>query len=371
MKVGILTVFNADNYGAVLQCYALQEFVKREGVEVEVVNYTSPSMDVHWSTFPFSQFSAANTIKEKIVILLKFFLFFTYRYDRKKKFATFLKNKILVSAEKYDGVNNTIGDKYDLLIIGSDQLWSKSIFKMDPIYWGNFDRPKDVRVVTYAVSCGSIKNYTEEDILYIKKSLSNFFKISVREDVLNQFISPFTNLNVETVLDPTLLLTCEHYSKLAKIPKDCPDKYILVYRIGESSFIDKLAKIASVYYGAKIVEVGNAMITNKLRHPEYIQKTPSVEEFLGYFKYATCVLSKSFHGLVFSLIFKKQFYVVESDIMDRVENLMSIVKLENRIVKLGEEDKLKFDKIDFDDIDRRISCCREYSSSYLRSVLQK
>ena len=63
--------------------------------------------------------------------------------------------------------------------------------------------------------------------------------------------------------------------------------------------------------------------------------------------------------------------MVESDIMDRVENLMSIVKLENRIVKLGEEDKLKFDKIDFDDIDRRISCCREYSSSYLRSVLQK
>lgn len=369
MKVGILTAFYAPNYGAVLQCYALQNTLESEGsVECEVVNYIPASLDVHWSIFPYHQLSLSKPIKENAVIVAKAILFFTFRYSRKKKFERFVKNCLKVSSEKYDENNATFGKNYDLFVIGSDQMWSKNLFEMNEVYWGNFQRPSSSYVSTYAVSAGSIDQFSAEDVKYIEQSLKNFSKIGVREDVLNDFISAHTTLKVETVLDPTLLLPKSRYDEMAVKPKE--ENYILIYRIGDNDLVDEVAEIAAKYYGSTIVEVGNSMITHRMRHKNYVHKLPTVEEFLGYFKYANCVLSKSFHGLVFSLVFEKQFYVFESEIMDRVNRLLDIVELKDRVVTRDSVSSVSFSGIDYDKVNLALSRHRESSLSYIQEMLQ-
>ena len=276
MKIGILTVHNAPNYGALLQCYALQTVLGRLGNnDVEVINYKYFANNEHWSTFPIFDYKSARGIRPKIIIILKFILFFPYRIKKRRKFKEFSEKNLKISKKEYDFKNCSFGSEYDFFVIGSDQLWSKRIFGMEPVYWGNFKRANNAKVLTYAVSAGTVEAYNQNDRDYMQKSLSNFSSLSVREDVLKTYIESLTSKPVMTVLDPTLLLESDFYVAMAKKPKQCPERFVLVYRVGENALIDKMAEVAAEKFSAKIVEIGNAMITHKMRHPHYIQFTPT------------------------------------------------------------------------------------------------
>lgn len=369
MRAGILTAFNAPNYGTVLQCYALQQTLENKGINVTIIDYTPSSVDLHWSTFPFILFRNEKSLKGKLIIICKFFLFLSFRIQRRRKFAKFIAQQFKMSKKKFNSKSDFKNDDYDWYIVGSDQMWSKKIFGMDDIYWGNFPKSPNTRLATYANSTGDTEQFNPSDIEYIRHSLRNFSAIGVREDVLNQFISELTDQKVTTVLDPTLLLKKEAYDHLAIEPK-IKGKYILIYRIGDNSLIDKMAEIAAKRYNAKIVEIGNSMVTHRIKHPKYIQCTPSVGEFLGFFKNATCIFSKSFHGLVFSLIFRRQFYVGESDIMDRVNNLLNIVGLNNRVITEKNIATITFDEINYNTIEKRLNPHITLSNAFIDDILK-
>ncbi len=369
MKIGILTASYAPNYGALLQCYALQQYLTQRGENVEVIDYVPDVADLHWSTFPFRAFSKA-TLKGKLTIFSKFLLFLPFRLRRQHKFSQFVNKYLKLSKHSYKSGVVSFDDRYDIYIIGSDQMWSKNIFEMDPVYWGNFEKKQGERIVSYAVSCGSTDQFNRDDEIYIKKSLANFSFISVREDVLARYIEGLTSLPVATVLDPTLMLKKEAYDALAVKPS-IKEEYVLIYRIGDNSLIDEMAEIASKHYGGvKIVEIGNSMITHRLRHPHYKQCTPSICEFLGYFKYAKCIFSRSFHGLVFSLMFRRQFYVGESDIMDRVNNLLDIIGLKNRVINRQNIHSMKFEEIDYESVERKLLEKSIESAAFIDKILE-
>ncbi|MCQ2218820.1 MAG: polysaccharide pyruvyl transferase family protein [Paludibacteraceae bacterium] len=369
MRAGILTAFNAPNYGTVLQCYALQQTLENKGIDATIIDYTPSSVDLHWSTFPFNLFRNEKSLKGKLIIICKFFLFLSYRILRRRMFAKFVADHFKMSPQKFNDKSDFKNEYYDWYIVGSDQMWSKKIFGMDDIYWGNFPKSPNTRLATYANSTGNTEQFNTSDIEYIRQSLRNFSAIGVREEVLNHFISGLTNQKVTTVLDPTLLLKKEAYDQLAIEPK-IQGKYVLIYRIGDNNLIDKMAEIAAKKYDAKIVEIGNSMVTHRIKHPQYVQCTPSVGEFLGFFKNATCIFSRSFHGLVFSLMFRKQFYVGESDIMDRVNNLLNIVGLNNRVVTENNIDSMTFDEIDYDTIEKRLDPHIKLSNTFIDDIIK-
>ena len=218
MKIGILTFHNAYNYGAVLQAYATQEIVKSYGHEVEIINYHNNKVDRHYKK------NRNRFYRIPLVLIEKYF--FNKRKEAYKRFINkylHLTKEVLVSSE------NVTLDKYDVILIGSDQLWNKRITGgWDKMYWGDFEASHSTRKVAWSICMNKI-DLDDDDIIFIKKHLENFDLISVRESDLLSFISNLTTKKVYQTLDPTLVLPSEKWEKVCHDVKE--KGYIAVYAV--------------------------------------------------------------------------------------------------------------------------------------------
>lgn len=183
MRIGILTFHRACNYGAVLQCYALQQFLVSEGHDVEVVDYRQRDVERVYAVFrPW------HWIKQ-VLRCRKYAFVYLYRIPQriraKVSFGLFLSKYLKLSKPC------TLADMpqgYDLYVIGSDQLWNQHItWGIDQVYWGNFDAG-NAKLITYAVS-SSMKCFEKIDHRYIKESIKRFSAISCREKCLCDYLN--------------------------------------------------------------------------------------------------------------------------------------------------------------------------------------
>ena len=363
-KIGFLTYHFANNYGAVLQAYALQEFFKEKGYNVEFIDYRSEAVEDRHRIFPYKKFQKSSFI-EKIKIIFSFFLFFFQRRRRIVVFEQF-REKYLLRSKKYNDAN-LFGYFYDIFVIGSDQVWNPNVTNgFDNVYWGNFNSKKGSRKVTYAISSGSLDDLIDKEE-FLKNTLSNFDLLSVRENSLQSFIQPLTAKNVALVVDPTLLVNKEVFDKIAVKPQ-LKGPYILVYsKAGKESPYDDVAMTLAQRYNAKIVDIRSCHIKNRILHPNFIYYQASVEEFLGLFKYAEATIVSSFHGTVFSLLFRKNFYSVSGQNMDRIQTLLRKVGLEKRIVKNATE--LDYTPINYELVQHNLDTERVIAEEYITSVI--
>ena len=314
MKIGILTFHCAHNYGAVLQAYGLQEYLKSCGHEVEVIDYRPTYLTRRYEAFPRSGI-LHNASLQRWFLRLGTWLFtlpkrvldLPIRIKRKRNFERFISKKLNLSRERFDENGQVPADKYDAIVFGSDQIWSPSLTDGgDPIFLGDFPAPAGTLKIAYAASAGAASATLGENPVFAN-ALRNFSALSVREDNLGASLQPKTDLKIETVLDPTLLVDKSVWDKLAEPPKT-HEKYILIYQISYNREANRIAKELAAQLDAKIVEIG---LEVRIRQWDKTQKfTETPEQFVGWFKNATCVITTSFHGTVFSLIFKKPFYYV-------------------------------------------------------------
>ena len=358
MRIGILTFHRAHNYGAVLQCYALQEVLKGMGHEVEVIDYRQ-----HWTEEVYKPFSfmVMKVLCKTIRSTLSYFIRFPQRYFVTKKKRLFFNSFCLRFLSMSSQYNSAEKLNYDVCIVGSDQLWGLSCLggKFDEVYLGNFKIKDGGRKVAYAISSNlmSIDYLNEHNMLL--SSLNNFNSTSFREATIIAKIEAITGIRYQQCLDPTLLTDKEIWEPMLN-NKWNGRKYVVCYRArgnGESGFsIEETAKTIAKQQGWEVVDLYNGV------YP--------VEDFVSAIANAQYVVTTSFHATVFSLIFHRKLaaYILHDGHDSRYEDLLRKINCEQFIYEVTEKPILDQD-IDWNTITENLSCHRKQSLKFLTDNL--
>lgn len=326
-KVGIVTINDLNNYGNRLQCYAVQEILKKNDIKNE--NIYNPKYAFKHELKRYIKI----LLRKKNQILLE---------KRRKYFKKFNKN---IDFSKYRvkkfGKNKKINNSYSNFLVGSDQVWNP-YFAAKDIYFLKFTSNEKKNALSASIGVGNLPKEQKERF---KKELMTFRNISVREDAGKGIIKELTNReDIEVLVDPTMLLSANEWDKVSKKPKQLKnEKYILNYFLGKlpNSWKEQIDEIAQKN-GCKVINVLD-------RNDPFYLTGPS--EFLYLEKNAFLVCTDSFHSSVFSIIYDTPFIVFErvekSDnikMNSRMDTLLSKFNLQNR--KFNEvitEDLLKCD----------------------------
>lgn len=301
MKIAIVTFTNELNYGAILQAYSLQKFLEKYS-ETDIINFR----------FELNN----NSLSRKIIEFIK-----------KKKFSYFKRRFLKMSSfpvNNYIDFKNSI-EKYDLVFVGSDQVWALDIIKKykDIFFLNNID---NVVKCSYAASFGKNENYINNK-KEIKTYLKNFKSISLRESSSSDLLIN-DNIENETNVDPTLLLESNDYIKGLNLTKK-NDKYVLVYMLLIDEKVIEIAKKVSEILGLNIYCFNNK---NRFGKKGKCFPNASPKEFLEKIYNATFIITNSFHGTCFSIVFKKRFIsVIHPTRGIRQKDMLIKFGLENRI----------------------------------------
>lgn len=359
-KIGILTFHRAHNYGAQLQCFALQRALQAMGYDVDVIDYRCQSIEDAYKAFP--KRSKANVIKS-VFSLLADIIKFPQRLHRRKKFIQFISQNLHLSKEKYNNSSKSISS-YDVIFIGSDQLWNGQwTGGFDKFYWGSFAHDPNTIVATYAISMGKV-DVSEDELQSIKERLTNFDYLSVRESNLKELLHSLTDKTIHEVVDPTLLLD---QSQWHKVEAPCSKNgYVLIYPLlDKEDTINqgiRLAKEQNLKYYILDAAIG---LKPRLHHLKFVG--PS--EFLGLIDNASFVVTSSFHGTVFSILYHKPFYsFVNSQKPNvRILNLLDHLELSNRVI--DKSSGFSCNNIDYDAVEARKHRMIENSLKYINMVI--
>lgn len=343
-SVRILTLLG-NNYGGCLQAYALYQSLKQYEEDVKVIEY-----------YPFP-------VNKNIKHFLKSIIY----YKRNKKFDDFRNNYIDILH-----TNNILDDDFkSIYIVGSDQVWNPGIdFEIRKNYYLKFVNDKN-RKNSYAASIGvDIIDNDKNNIKLISDMLLDFNCITVREKTANTIISNIVDTKISTVLDPTLLLTSDEWKKLTT-KSNQKEKYICVYTLGLDNQYCKDINYLSELCGFKIVDIYyKKRFNNELKN----ENDYGPVEFISSIYNSEFVITNSFHGTVFAILFHKKFITITRGNMNsRVYDLLSILGLEDRIV--SEEEIKKCSKkiigkdIDYIKVDKILAEERNNSLNHLKVMI--
>lgn len=354
MTIGILTFHLAHNYGAVLQCYALQEVLSKMGHQVYVINYQQPYIIDQFK--PKRLFGIRSFLKTLVKGNVKdYFYKSALPYIKDHKFKKFRNRFFRLTAACY--TSNEIPDK-DLYIIGSDQPWNPDLTGgPDLVYWGQFEKMERSKIVTYAMS-GSIEAIGKVGWDNIRHYCKKFDYLSFRETVLADRFTSLLEKRCFNSLDPTLLTTAQIWVPMLNY-KWQKRKYVLLYHVGgPNEIIDSMTLKAKEIAGQESLELIDAS--------KYLY---SPSDFISLIKYAQYIVTASFHAMVFSIVFHKAFVVVKtgqaSDI--RFNNLLSILEIEKTNLKDIDDISIPI-KPDYEKIDKRLEVMRKSSMDYLKLI---
>lgn len=358
MKIGILTFHCAHNYGAVLQAYALQEKIREMGHDVEIIDYRPDYLII-----PYKNFDSKNVFSGKIPSIIKKFisaiLIYFRKVERNRIFEEFICSNFNIQKVKY----GEIPDIYDLYVLGSDQIWNKRITKgFDKKYFGDFKTKPGSKIITYAASIGNAK-IESEDFELLDNLIMNIDGISVRESNIVPILKQITEKKIIKVVDPTFLLNPHQWSIISKKPK-INKKYVLVYRVQYNNQILRIAEEIASQLNCIVVEIP-AWITMKYLSNKYLTTSPG--EFIGWIKHAECIISASFHGTAFSIIFNKPFYAInlKDGTEKRSKDLLESLGLEDRLVH--KDSSITFKSIDFEGCKKKLEEMKTKSIDFLNA----
>lgn len=373
MKAVILTLALAENYGAVLQTYALAKILEKLGVESAVYKYDDKERITKGLTrIKKIRHSVWKKIKSILTLNIK-----------SKKYNKFREEYIPFTEKTYKN-NKELREEpgnYDLYIAGSDQIWNPNIFIDDFSYFLDFV-PEGKEKISYASSLGSASFDIKKDKEKISKLLNSFKYISVREESGKNIIEETTKKNVDVVLDPTLLLDKDEWFKFLSNSKEKVKKFngILCYIMpGDKKVTNAIESIAQqLHQMTKLPILRIGIKEYELFKYGYngcdIFAGPL--DFLEYFKNAEYVVTNSFHGTAFSVNFGKKFYAVinnelnkESALHERITSLLKKVNATNAIISTDNISINENWKVNLEDIKVKLDSERKKSISYLKKSI--
>ena len=375
--VGIITIQKCNNFGSDLQAYALQRKVQMLGYDVENIDYLFYKNARHIKTRmsrPSFHVSLINRIKEFLYPKKQFLLrIFHLKEDRnrREKFDRFVSDNFKLSRE-YRTVDDLCKDppRYDAYIVGSDELWNPRCNSTMLPYFLGF-APEGARKLSYAASTGGHDDYDARTQSIFKQHLEGFYRISMREKSSCEYFSEMIGRTVEHVVDPTLLLTASEWNNVA-VPVSTGQQCIVVYDLIPSPTIWTIARRIAAKTGQKIVRVCGEVGMRKM--PDVVQYSEiGPGEFISLISSASCVITNSFHGTVFSILYQRPFYfIVPSHMTDsgRVGSLLQSLGLEERMLWEMEADRIRdLTLINYEEPFRRLEAMRQSSIEFLTQAL--
>lgn len=365
MKTGIITFHNSYNCGSMLESYAIHKYLKNVGVNNEIVDYSNEGQKELYSIF-----SKNNSIKNvvKNVILLPHFKRLSKNNMEYENFK--IKNFSLSS--KYNNSDELNNANYSLVVAGSDQIWNITIKDSDDCYflpWAN-----NSRRVAYAPSFGAkkISDYTDDEKKY-KDFLLKFDALSIRENNGKRWIQEMINKDVPVLIDPTLLLDANEYDAILDNSFEIPyEDYIFFYCPRFNKDICKFMKKISKKYKLPVIawSARNYYLKGISRFgfklPEY--ESPAV--YLKLIKNAKIVFTTSFHGTIFSTIYRKNFYTIKNGEMygndDRVITLLDSLKMQSRLIPYDFDDEYNYlTDVDYSKYEIELPILQEKAKKYI------
>lgn len=370
-EVGIITFHNARNYGACLQTFALQKKIEEMGHTVNIVDYRPSAIENNFGIIIKSRMIAeCKSLVSAIKFSILTVLCLPWRTLKENKFISFCSDNYNLTDETYSNIKQIqLAAKqnkldYKFYIFGSDQIWNPIITEgVDSVYYGDFAAENSIKAA-YAASTGSIFP-TPEQQNDIKQQLNNLDYISVREAASKKWLSKLTDKEIRIVVDPTLLLkpsVWESYCGKCTIKKP----YILVYVLEHNR---NIINMVSALAKEKKMPVVFFDLKNRFGCKAYSKMTADPFEFISYLKGAEYVITNSFHGTVFSIIFQKQFLCVPNKTNPtRMVELLKKLGLEKQLAYSSEDINLLEKEIDFKNAHDIINNLCKESQTYLEEV---
>jgi len=378
MKIGTLTVHNGYNFGASLQAYALVKALRKIGAEANLLDYRNEKIENFQNRQKKYGWSSVGQLIRNLRILTRKMVDGGATKRTQKKYLDFHKEVLdtecgtLLNAASFSYVNQI----YDGFICGSDQIWNERITGSDLIFFLDFAGEYKIKA-SYAASLGAPKlNYPENKISEIAHLLGTFNAISIRETINKEEIEQLSGKDCTVVVDPVLLLSPEDWISIANTSTlQIPLKpYAIYYQVLEDSCLYKAARNIAEHCGLPLIRMDWHPLKATLKGCKSLsRKGIGPKEFLKLFLNADLVLSNSFHGTVFSLIFKKQFLTFElidanSAKNKRLEELLDLTGLRSRLTRNFDVSKLT--AIDWNTVNNRLEDRIADSKKFLQSVIK-
>ncbi len=375
-KFGILTFYDAQNYGAILQAYALQFAIEKLGGKPEFVRY----YDQHdkKSTHKNGIKDYFNVLRDCNFDLFGFLKTYSVASNVSSKFSTFREKYLNLSQQAFYSKEELrdADELYDAFICGSDMIWSNVGQDLD-IYFLKFASPN--KRISYAPSLTGIDFFDAQRVEYLKRSIEGIRFLSCREEYGVDAIKKISGRDAFRAVDPSLLLTKEEWIQNLNIQEDNSYPYILCYMFGGvSAKINKMIKLIAKNNNLKIRYIPMCVkeYTSELKNGYSASYGPL--EFVQLFSNASFVVTNSFHGLLFSLIFEKPFVVLHRSSEsiwkpheERMTNILSLVGLGDRYLRLEDSITSKYLCLDYSSkINNILADEREKSMAYLNNSIQ-
>lgn len=367
-KAGILTFQNAHNYGAVLQAYALKTKLKEMGHEAQVVNYCNPKIDATYPRHMLPVYCKRDLLpthwKQNVIKIIDCIYGWKSWGEQWERFEDFKNTHLLDGKTEKVSFEQLKNLDLDLFILGSDQIWESYITGgLDQAYMGDFETKADI--VSYAASLNG-SSLSESEAAVLKEKLPRLKEIAVREEKLAAYFRELLNREVYTVVDPTLLLEAKDYEPLVSRELQEKEKYIFAYFVREDAALSKCVEEVKRQTGMKVIELHYFRTMSVHGENQLANIGPS--EFLYYVKNAEFVLTNSFHGTVFSILYEKQFYCVYEK-NTRIENLLEFVDATERHIRSAESVEVA-QRVDYSDVAEKLAAYRKQSVDYLELALK-
>lgn len=355
MKVGILTFPNSPSYGASLQMKALYTALNELGCDAEIINYRNTYM----SNKKHVLYRNNSKIKNIAIAILDI--------PGKRKFKLF-ENKMRFYPEiilnETDDLSE-IADRYDYLICGSDQVWNPDITGEDLHYFFDFCK-YDNKKISYAASFG-VNHLKHEYSLKVANELKKFKAISVREENGLEIIKKIAENNCNLVLDPTMLLKKNDWKKQEKIVKGLPKKYIVRFIFNHDETVEEYIDKLKTKTGLPVITIGGTVISRTKKNG--LTGPVGPDEWLYIIDNAEYVVTDSFHGAAFSIIFNKQLFIsLASSTNSRLKTLASTFKLDNNVIQ---NNKDSIGEIDYTLVNNIMDVKRSESINFLINSLNQ
>lgn len=356
MKIGILTFHETNNFGSLLQTYGLYKALVDQGENAEVIAFQCKEI----SRREFKH-EHLETVSMKGIVK---YLYFSHYFRKKhKELLNFLYENAKVG-ESYSKANiSEANENYDIFVVGSDLVWATDVTGNDFTYFLDFTSEEKKRI-SYASSANSIENDLQKEIII--EYLKRFQNISVREYTIKEQLDRMLGRRVEFVCDPTMLVDQKYWVEMAQ--NSClsaridDKKYVLLYfKDADGKMICDAKYLADknnleIWYindGRPIKGIKNLRVTK-------------IEDFLCLILHAKCVLSGSYHGVLFSMYFERDFFYYVRAHGTRMRSLSEFLNIEDR----NAENIANGKDIDYAALNHRIEIFRRSSQEYLQSALR-
>lgn len=362
MKICTITCHHAVNYGARLQACALSHYLKEQGHEVEVVDYRPGYV---WFRGKIWYWPGRS-----VRLWAKLFLQFRQRYDAVRRYARFenFSEQYLPRTKRIYFSGSELQEnppQADVYVAGSDQIWNPLFgCGTDSAFYLDFGMPETKRI-SYAASFG-LASLAPDCEPFVKNHLSGFDMISVRESSGLDILSSLGYSGC-IAADPVFLLSAGEWDALLGC-RDRMEPYILVYDVMGCDTIKRVAKSLAKRCSCKIYAVSFRRLGYADRN--YTQVAP--DRFVELVRNASCVVSNSFHGTAFAMIYHRDFWAVdrEDGLNERIHNLLSRCGLQSRLVSAGFSGNIPNTPVMYEAVDAVLQKEISESEAFLKKALQ-